>query len=117
LPAPPSFDHYGELLDAIAKGDYFISTGEVVLPTIEWKPDGDRVKVHVSASYTFPLTMAEIVWGDGLRTQRKIFPLDTTREFGSGNFDWGVDAPGWKWARLAVWDVAGDGAFTNPFWR
>ena len=28
-----------------------------------------------------------------------------------------ADAPGWKWARLAVWDVAADGAFTNPVWR
>jgi hypothetical protein len=117
LPVLPSFDHYGELLDAIAKGDYFISTGEVVLSAVEWKSDGDRVKVHVSASYTFPLNIAEIVWGDGSRTQRKIFSLDTTREFGSRNFDWGADAPGWKWARLAVWDVAGDGAFTNPLWR
>ena len=117
LPALPSFDHYGELLDAIAKGDYFISTGEVVLPAVEWKPDGHRLKVHVSASYTFPLNMAEIVWGDGSRTQRQILPLDTTREFGSRIFDWGADAPGWKWARLAVWDVAGNGAFTSPVWR
>jgi hypothetical protein len=28
-----------------------------------------------------------------------------------------VAAPGWTWARLAVWDVAADGAFTNPVWR
>ncbi len=117
LPTLPSFNHYGQLLDAIAKGDYFMSTGEVVLPAVAWKPDGDRITAHVSASYTFPLNMAEIVWGDGSHVQRKIFSLDTTREFGSGNFDWSLDAPGWKWARLAIWDVAGDGAFTNPVWR
>lgn len=117
LPALPSFDHYGQLLDAIANGDYFMSTGEVVLPAAEWKFDGDRITAHVSANYTFPLNMAEIVWGDGSHTQRRIFPLDTTREFGSGHFDWSLDAPGWKWARLAIWDVAGDGAFTNPVWR
>jgi hypothetical protein len=28
-----------------------------------------------------------------------------------------VKAPGWKWARIAVWDVAANGAFTNPVWR
>ncbi len=117
LPALPSFDHYSQLLDAVAKGDYFISTGEVVLPAVDWKPAGERIAAHVSASYTFPLRMAEIVWGDGSQTQRQIFPLDTTKEFGNGNFDWGLDAPGWKWARLAVWDVAGNGAFTNPVWR
>jgi hypothetical protein len=117
LPALPSFDHYGELLDAVARGDYFTSTGEIVLPVVEWKPAGDHIATHVSASYTFPLHIAEIVWGDGTQTQRKIIPLDTTREFGSGSFDWTLDAPGWKWARLAVWDIAGNGAFTNPMWR
>ena len=117
LPSLPSFDHYDQLLDAVAKGDYFMSTGEVVLPVVNWKASGDRISTHVSASYTFPLRMAEIVWGDGSQTHRQAFPLDTTREFGSGDFDWSVDAPNWKWARLAVWDIAGNGAFTNPTWK
>jgi len=117
LPTLPSFDHDGELLEAIARGDYFISTGEVLLPAVEWKNAGDHITAHVLASYTFPLNMAEIVWGDGSRTERQVFPLVNTREFGNGNFDWSIDAPGWKWARLALWDVAGDGAFTNPVWR
>ena len=25
--------------------------------------------------------------------------------------------PGWTWARVAVWDVAGNGGFVNPVWR
>lgn len=117
LPALPSFDRYADLLDALAKGDYFTTTGEIVLPTVDWKTDGDHIAAHGSANYTFPLNMAEIVWGDGTRTEHKIFPLDQTKEFGAENFDWALDAPGWKWARLAVWDVAGNGAFTNPVWR
>ncbi len=117
LPALPSFDGYGQLLDAVAKGDYFTTTGEVLLPSVEWKPDGDTLAAHVVTRYTFPLQMAEIVWGDGTKTERTILPLDTTREFGSGNFDWKTQAPGWKWARLAVWDIAGNGAFTNPIWK
>ncbi len=28
-----------------------------------------------------------------------------------------VDVQGWQWARVAVWDVAADGAFVNPVWR
>jgi hypothetical protein len=94
-----------------------MTTGEVLLPEVTWKPAGDHVAAHVATRYTFPLNLAEIVWGDGSRIQRKVFPLDTTREFGTGNFDWDLDAPGWKWARLAVWDVAGNGAFTNPIWK
>jgi len=117
LPSLPTFDNYNQLLDAVSKGEYFMTTGEVVLPEVTWKPAGDRIAAHVSTGYTFPLNMAEIVWGDGTRTERKIFPLDTTREFGSGTFDWTAEAPGWKWARLAIWDIAGNGAFTNPVWK
>ena len=63
------------------------------------------------------LRMAEIVWGDGAEAHRKIIPLEATREFGHATFEWSAEAKNWKWARLAVWDVAGDGAFTNPIWR
>jgi hypothetical protein len=116
MPALPSFENYGHLLDAVANGDYFMSTGEILMPEVTWKHQGDHIAALVKANYTFPLKMAEIVWGDGKETKRKMIPLDHTREFGSGDFEWQVDAPSWKWARLAVWDVAGDGAFTNPIW-
>jgi hypothetical protein len=43
--------------------------------------------------------------------------LDRTREFGQDEFNWTIQAKDWKWARLAIWDVAGDGALTNPVWR
>ncbi|HLJ13944.1 MAG TPA: hypothetical protein VKV15_05565, partial [Bryobacteraceae bacterium] len=118
MPALPSFDHYGELLDAVARGDYFVTTGEILLPTSSIRPgSGDQVQVHTSVSYTFPLEMVEVVWGDGSRTERKIIPLNTTRQFKDTTFDWEVDAPNWKWARFAIWDVAGNGAFVNPVWR
>jgi hypothetical protein len=113
----PTFDHYGDLLDAVSKGDYFTTTGEIILPEVKWNAAGDHIAARVSASYTFPLNMAEIVWGDGSKTQRKMFPLDTTKEFGTAAFAWALDAPGWKWARLAIWDIAGNGAFTTPIWR
>jgi hypothetical protein len=61
--------------------------------------------------------MAEIVWGDGAETHHQILDLSVTRQFGSQLFNWTLDAPDWKWARLAVWDVAGDGAFTNAIYR
>ena len=49
--------------------------------------------------------------------QRDVIELADTREFGSATFEWRAKASGWKWARVAVWDVAGNGAFVNPFWR
>ena len=117
LPQLPSFDQYGRVLDSLAKGDGFISTGEILLPSTAITASGDTLSVRANVRYTFPLEVAEVVWGDGQKTSRKLIDLDTTRQFGARQFEWNVEAPGWKWARFAIWDVAGDGAFTNPVWR
>lgn len=113
----PSFESYGTLLEAMSQGDFFVSTGEVLLPETSITPSVGRIAVHARVRWTFPLQFAEIVWGDGVRTERKIFPLDSTRPFGDQTFSWTADAPGWKWARVAVWDIAANGAFVNPVWK
>jgi hypothetical protein len=117
IPAAPSYDNYGQLLESVANGDYFITTGEILIPDAELRGAGEVVTASATVAYTFPLRIAEIVWGDGAAIHHKTFPLDDTREFGNRKFRWEADAPGWKWARLAIWDIAGNGAFTNPIWR
>ena len=118
LPEVPSFDHYNRILEVLEKGDGFITTGEILLPSVQIIPDGNRgVKVRTKISSTFPLRFAELVYGDGKTTQHNLIDLQTTPEFDEHLYNWSVEAPGWKWARLAVWDVAGDGAFTNPVWN
>lgn len=117
LTAVPAFDHWSDALAALAKGDYFTTTGEVLLPKATLEARNDGVTATVTASWTFPLRMAEIVWGDGHETHRETFPLTDTTEFGQRKFTWDARAQNWKWARLAVWDIAGDGAFTTPIWR
>jgi len=117
LPAVPAFDHWADALAALAKGDYFTTTGEVLLPGANLVANGDQITAKVAATWTFPLRMAEIVWGDGAETHRQTIPLTDTKEFDHRDFAWDVKAPQWKWARLAVWDVAGNGAFTTPIWR
>lgn len=117
MPRLPDFDHYGGVIQAMTTGDSFITTGEVLLPQVKLDSAGTgKIAVEAEVSWTFPLREAEIVWGDGTRTERKIIPLEGEREFGNSKFTWAADAPGWKWARVAVWDVAGDGAFTQPQW-
>ena len=114
----PDFDHYDEILRAAARGDGFISTGEVLLPRHTITAAGqDSLEVHADVSWTFPLRVAEVVWGDGRQTHTERFDLQSTHAFGSHRFDWSVRAPDWKWARVAVWDAAGGGAFSNPTWR
>ncbi len=118
MPRLPDFGNYASIFASIQKGDGFITTGEILLPSASMMPEGDQsVRVDAKVSSTFPLRMAELVWGDGTTTHHKIIDLDATPALDNHQYNWLVDAPGWTWARFAVWDVAGDGAFTNPIWR
>jgi hypothetical protein len=113
----PDFDHYGEMVEALARGDGFITTGEVLLPDVKISGPADLITVKARVQWTFPLAAADIVWSDGANASREMPSLDTTRAFGASEFTWTIRAKDWKWARLAVWDVAGNGALTNPVWR
>jgi hypothetical protein len=116
--ALPDFDNYGRMLDAVRRGDYFISTGEVLLPRVEIeKTSAKSILATASVRWTFPLAFGEIVWGDGRETFTRTFDLTDTRPFGSETFKWSAEAGNWQWARIAVWDVAGNGAFINPVRR
>jgi hypothetical protein len=118
LPKLPAFEDYGQILDALRKGDFFVSTGEVLLPetTIDSKA-ADRIDVHLVAKHNFPLAMGEVIWSDGKATHRQEFPLNQTHQFATETYDWHVEAKNWKWARAAVWDIAANGAFVNPTWK
>jgi len=114
----PAFDRWGDALAPLARGEFFTTTGEVLLPDVDLaSSSADEIVARVRALWTFPLRFAEIVWGDGRTTYRETIDLTDTREFGSRRFEWRARANGWKWARVAVWDVAGNGAFVNPTWR
>ncbi|HEY1646870.1 MAG TPA: hypothetical protein VGF96_02730 [Terracidiphilus sp.] len=118
LPELPSFDHYDRIFQAIRKGDGFITTGEILLPSFSLAAEGDQsVKVSARVTSTFPLRMAEIVWGDGKATHHTIIDLQSAPPFDDHQYVWSAETPGWTWARFAVWDVAGDGAFSNPVWH
>jgi hypothetical protein len=118
LPELPTFDHYDRIFQAIQKGDGFITTGEVLLPSFSLAAEGDHgVKVSARVTSTFPLRMAEIVWGDGKATHHTMMDLQSAPPFDDHPYVWNAETPGWTWARFAVWDVAGDGAFSNPVWR
>ena len=113
----PDFDEYGELLAPLRRGDFFVTTGEVLLPS--WSIEGTEteIRAQVEVRGTFPLEFAEVVWGDGGGTRRTVFDLSAAGEFAAETYDWKVSAPGWTWARIAVWDVAANGAFVNPVRR
>jgi hypothetical protein len=114
----PTFDRWGEAVEPLARGEFFTTTGEVLLPRVDLsKSTANEVVASVDAQWTLPLKFAEIVWSDGKTTTRETILLADTREFGKRTFEWRASAAGWQWARVAVWDVAGNGAFANPTWK
>jgi hypothetical protein len=118
LPALPSFDNYDAIFQSIRRGDGFITTGEVLLPS--WKiseESKDVVSATAEVHSTFPLRVAYLVWGDGKTTHREPTSLDLSRPFEVKSYSFHASAPGWRWARLEVWDVAGNGGFTQPVWQ
>ncbi len=63
------------------------------------------------------MAFAEIVWGDGKQTFSRTFDLSETGPYGNPTFEWTTAAAGWQWARIEVWDIAGNGALINPVRR
>lgn len=123
---PNYADGWQPVLDIMRKGKFFVSTGEVLIPSfnVDGKGAGETLKVNRSGkatinmqlNWTFPLGFAEIVSGDGKKVYRKRLNLNTTQAFGKKDFNWQVDLKGRKWVRVEVWDVAANGAFTQMVW-
>ena len=107
-------DNWGPIVDAMKKGDYFVTSGEVLIPSYSVQGTGTHRTISADVEWTFPLEFAEVVWGDGQKTDRKIISLTDLPAFGKHHFQLPFDATGKKWVRFAVWDSAGNGAFVQP---
>lgn len=70
----------------------------------------------VDLDWTFPLAFAEVISGDGEKVYRERIDLSTTGEFGRETYRRKLQLAGRKWLRFEVWDVAQNGAFTQPIW-
>jgi hypothetical protein len=121
----PAFQEgWQPVLDALRQGRFFATTGEVLIPSfrIGGKRSGESVKqgsdflLEADVEWTFPLAFAEIVSGDGEKVYRQRIDLSGTRPFGTMKLREPLQLSGRKWARLEVWDLARNGAFTQPVW-
>jgi hypothetical protein len=110
----PSVDDMSSITDVLKAGDYFMTTGEVLIPHYEIVEQGDQLTVIAEVEWTFPLDFVEIVWGDGAQTGRKIISCTDLPAFGKKRFEIPFDAKGKKWMRFAAWDVAINGAMVQP---
>lgn len=104
-------DGWQPVLDAIRGGKFFASTGEVLIP--EFAVRDGRV-VEAAIEWTFPLAFAEIISGDGTKVYRQRIDLSDTEAFGERTLKIPAELAGRTWVRLEVWDMARNGAFTQP---
>jgi hypothetical protein len=111
----PRFDEgWGPVLEAMRAGNFFITTGEVLLRKYGIEGTGAKRAFTAEVEWTFPLEFVEVVWGDGGATSRQVIRATELAPFGTRQFRIPFDAAGKKWVRFAVWDSAGNGAFTQP---
>ncbi len=123
----PKFDEgWRPILDSLRSGRFFVTTGEVLLndATIGGREGGqtltlalgDHPEVRVDLSWTFPLRSLEVISGDGSKVYRERVDLSDAPAFGRKTLTFKPGLAGRTWARLEVWDVATNGAFTQPVW-
>ncbi len=123
----PDYDgDWSPVLDRLRSGRFFVTTGEVLIPEFAVGDEAsgetltlngaDEVEVTFEVRNTFPLNFAEIVSGDGRQVFRQRVPLDHVPAFHEGGVTTSVDLSGRKWVRVEVWDIAANGAFTQPVW-
>ncbi len=111
----PKFkDGWTPVIDALRAGDYFVTSGEVLLRNSSVEGSGAKRTYSAEAEWTFPPEFAELVWSDGTKVDRQLIDLKDVAPFGSRKFRLPFDATGKKWVRFAIWDSAGNGALTQP---
>lgn len=114
VPGPD--EDWSPILRALHDGRFFVTTGEVLIPSYSVQGAGGRRTIAAEVEWTFPLSFVEVVWGDGERIDREVIPATELPAFGRKRFSIPFDAAGKKWVRFAVWDSAGNGAFVQPVW-
>lgn len=123
---PRYAEGWQSVLDALRAGRFFVSTGEVLIPefriggqesgsSLVLPPEG-RVELRARLEWTFPLSYAEVVSGDGREVYRQRVSLLETTAFGARELVVPLDLENRTWVRFEVWDVARNGAFTPPVW-
>ncbi|UPK72879.1 hypothetical protein [Chitinophaga filiformis] len=114
------------VLDAMQRGRFFASTGEVLIPLLKINGhiSGDSLQlpatgiatIDLKLQWTFPMNFVEIISGDGKKVYRESMSLTNTEAFGEKSFRFSTKLSGRKWVRVEAWDVAANGAFSQTFW-
>src|SRR5205814_9482490 len=88
---PPPND-VSPVVKTLMRGDYFVTSGEVLIRSYEIRGSGDKRTIAADVEWTFPLEFVEVVWGDGVRTDRHIIAATNLPPHGSHRFEIPFDA-------------------------
>ena len=113
---PGPTDDYSPILKSLRDGNFFVTTGEILIRNYAVTGNGNQRTVTADVDWTFPLNFVEVVWGDGEKVDRQVLSATDLAPFGTKRFAIRFDAAGKAWVRFAVWDSAGNGAFVQPTW-
>ncbi|MCF7972417.1 MAG: hypothetical protein K9N55_01235 [Phycisphaerae bacterium] len=112
LPSLPSKTDWTSLVECIREGQFFTTTGEVLIHA--WHASASGVTAQVE--WYFPPAFAEITWGDAKGIHKTKQALADHGEFDTHQITVAADLSAANWVRFEVWDVARNGAFTQPVW-
>jgi hypothetical protein len=114
LPGPT--DDWSPILRSIRNGDFWVSTGEILIKNYAVEGTGAKRTVSADLEFTYPLDFVEVVWGDGKKVDKQVIRATDTTAHGTKKIAIPFDATGKVWVRFAAWDSAGNGAFVQPMW-
>jgi hypothetical protein len=114
MDALPEPGDYSPIVRALRSGDYFVTSGEVLIRAHRYEGTGSGARLVAEVQWTFPLDFVEVVTGDGEKTTTKLVSATELGPFGRHTFEVPFDATGQAWVRFAAWDAAGNGAMTMP---
>jgi hypothetical protein len=112
LPALPSKTNWSSVVDCIRNGDFFTTTGELLI--YSWSAETNGVSAKVE--WYFPPAFAEITWGDAAGVHKLKQSLTDKTEFQTQSLFIAADLSNANWVRFEIWDVARNGAFTQIHW-
>ena len=75
-----------------------------------------RAELEVELTWTFPMSFAEIITGDGKQVYRKRIDLTGTGAFEKQTLKTTLKLSGKSWVRIEAWDVAANGVISQPVW-
>jgi hypothetical protein len=107
---------WSPVLKAMRDGTFFVTTGEILIKNYEVTGTSTRRTITADVEWTFPMAFMEIVTGDGKTVSKQVITATDMQAFGTRKLSLPFDASGKKWVRFAMWDVAGNGGFTQPQW-